>query len=134
MELHLKISGVLLIGLALLHAVFPRQFRWREELAPLGLLSRQIMYVHTLFIAVTILLMGMLCVTSASDLATTTFGRRISLGLAVFWGLRLLIQFFGYSSELWRGKPFETAMHVTFSLLWVYLTAVFTIIALVSAS
>jgi hypothetical protein len=31
----------------------------------------------------------------------------------------------GYSLEHWRGKRFETFMHILFSILWLYLTAVF---------
>src|SRR4029077_20542952 len=94
----------------------------------LGLMSRQIMYVHTLFIALIILLMGVLCLTSSAELVSTSLGRRVCLGLGLFWVTRLLIQFFGYSSELWRGKVFETVMHIVFSILWLYLSVVFTII------
>ena len=125
MELNLKIIGVLQIGLALLHAFFPRYFRWKEELSGLSLVSRQMMYVHTLFIGLMVLLMGVLCVTSTTELVSTKLGNRVCLGLALFWITRLMIQFFGYSSELWRGKSFETAIHVTFSVLWVYLTATY---------
>ena len=128
MELHLKIIGVLLMGLALLLAFFPKHFRWKEELSGLSLLSRQIMYVHTLFIALIILLMGMLCLTSASELVGTVLGKRVCLGLALFWIPRLLIQFFGYSSELWRGKVFETVIHIIFSILWLYLSLVFILV------
>jgi len=128
MELHLKVIGVLQIGLTLLHAFFPRHFRWKEELSGLTLLSRQIMYVHTLFIALIILLMGVLCLTSSADLVSTTLGKRACLGLGLFWVTRLLIQFFGYSSELWRGKVFETVIHVIFSILWLYLSVVFVMI------
>lgn len=116
-----------MIGLAALHAFFPKHFRWKEELSGLSLLSRQIMYVHTLFIALMILLMGLLCLTSAAELTGTTLGKRVCLGLGLFWITRLLIQFFGYSSELWRGKVFETTIHVIFSLLWLYLSIVFMI-------
>jgi hypothetical protein len=129
MELSIEIAGVLMIGLAALHAFFPRRFGWKTEFATIGLLSRQMMYVHTFFIALTILLMGVLCLTSAGDLVATPLGRRISLGLAFFWFARLVIQFFGYSSELWRGKRFETAMHLAFSVFWVYLTTVFAVVA-----
>lgn len=128
MELNLKIIGVLQIGLALLHAFFPRHFRWKEELSGLSLLSRQIMYVHTLFIALMIFLMGVLCLTSTGELISTSLGKRVCLGLALFWITRLLIQFFGYSSELWRGKVFETTIHVIFSILWLYLTATYAIV------
>ena len=118
------------MGLALLHAVFPRYFRWKEETAGLSLLTRQILHVHTFFIALTVFLMGLLCVTSGADLMHTSLGRRICFGLAVFWGIRLVIQFFGYSSKLWRGKAFETFAHVAFTLFWAWLTALFLMLAL----
>jgi hypothetical protein len=50
---------------------------------------------------------------------------QIALGLALFWMIRLLLQFFGYSPEHWRGKKFETLIHVLFSMLWLYLTVIF---------
>ncbi len=130
MESLLKLSGVLLIGLALLHAVFPHHFKWKEELRDITLLTRQIHYIHTFFIALTVFLMGVLCLFSASELLTTKLGRQVCFGLSLFWSCRLLIQFFGYSSSHWKGKPFETAVHISFSLLWVFLTAVFASAAL----
>ena len=125
MEINLQIAGLVQIALALLHGAFPKRFRWKEEFSSVSLLSRQIMYVHTLFVALVVFLMGVLCFTSAPDLVSTSLGKRVCLGLAVFWGVRLVIQFFGYSSELWRGKRLETSIHVIFSILWVYLTATF---------
>jgi len=125
LELNLQIAGILQIVLALLHAAFPKRFRWKEEFAGVSVLSRQIMYVHTLFIALIVFLMGLLCFTSAPDLIGTPLGKRVLLGLGIFWATRLVIQFVGYSSELWRGKPFETLVHVIFSVLWIYLTGTF---------
>ncbi len=125
MELHLNIIGALLTVLALVHIIFPKYFDWAENLKPLSLINRQMMHTHTFFIALTILMIGLLCLTSAEELIHTALGKRISLGLAVFWGLRLLTQFFFYSSDLWKGKRFETVMHVLFSLFWMYMTAVF---------
>lgn len=125
MDRHLEVIGILLICLALLHAVFPRYFQWRKELEKVSLITRQILHVHTFFIALTVFLMGLLCLTSAHELTSTSLGRKIALGLFAFWFARLIIQFFGYSSRLWRGKAFETAAHIAFSLLWIYLSAVF---------
>ncbi len=125
MEALIKISGVLMIVLALLHAVFPRYFKWKEELRSITLLTRQIHYIHTFFIALTVLLIGLLCLGGASELLHTPFGRKVCLGIFVFWFCRLIIQFFGYSFSLWKGKPFETAVHIAFSLLWLFLSAVF---------
>lgn len=125
MELHLKIIGFILIALALVHAIFPKYFQWKQELQSLSLINRQVMYVHTFFIALVVFLMGLLCVTSAQEIVTTAFGRKISLGLGFFWTCRLLVQVFGYSPTLWRGKTFETIVHIVFSLLWTYLSVAF---------
>ncbi len=97
MELHLRIAGVLLIVLGLAHAGFPRYFAWKKELFGLSLINRQMVYVHTFFIALTVFLMGVLCLTSSAEIAETPLGRKVSLGLAVFWIARLFVQFFGYS-------------------------------------
>ena len=130
MELQLKVIGLLLMALALVHVIFPRYFKWRTDLAGLSLINRQMMVVHTFFVALIVFLMGLLCVTSASDLLNTDLGRKLALGMGVFWGCRLLVQFFGYSSQLWKGKAFETIVHIVFSALWIYLTTIFWMIFL----
>jgi len=125
MEIHFKIIGVLLIALALVHIVFTKYFNWGKELKSLSLINRQMMEIHTFFIALTVLLIGLLCLTSSTELIETNLGKKISLGLGIFWTFRLIIQFFGYSTDLWKGKKFETFMHILFSILWTYLSVVF---------
>jgi len=125
METHFKIIGAILIILAFAHIIFPVYFNWKNDLIKLSLINRQMMKVHTIFIALIVLLMGILCLTSSKDLIETDLGKTISLGLAFFWTIRLLIQFFGYSSLLWKGKKFETMVHIIFSLLWIYMSGVF---------
>lgn len=130
MHLHLKIIGVLLIALALVHIFFPKYFNWDKELASLSLINQQLIWVHTLFIALTIFLMGLLCLTSSDELIETNLGKKIAAGLGIFWVIRLFIQFFGYSSKLWKGKTFETSVHILFIFLWTYLSFIFWAIAL----
>lgn len=129
MIIHLHVIGVLLVALGLVHVIFPAYFKWKAELKGISLITRQILHVHTLFIALTVVLMGVLCITSAEELVRTVLGKRIACGLFVFWLTRCLIQFFGYSSQLWRGKRFETFVHICFSLFWCYLTVVFGMVA-----
>ena len=130
MNLHLKIIGILLIALALIHIVFPKYFNWNKELSSLNLINRQMMTVHTFFIALLVFLMGLLCLTSTNELIDTNLGKKISLGLGIFWTTRLFIQFFIYSSKHWKGKPFETTVHILFIFLWTYLSFIFWTIAL----
>lgn len=128
MESHLKAIGIILIVLSLIHITFPRYFNWKKELQSLSLINNQMMYVHTFFVAFIVFLMGILCIYCTNDIVNTTLGRQLSFGLFVFWALRLIFQFSFYSSQLWRGKLFETILHVAFSMLWVYLTMVFFLI------
>ncbi|MBP6430691.1 MAG: hypothetical protein KA319_02910 [Ferruginibacter sp.] len=125
MQIHFKIIGFLFIALAIIHAGFPKRFNWKLELQKLSLLNKQMMQVHTFFIALLILLMGILCLVSYNDLIETTLGKRILIGFGIFWGFRLLTQFFWYSPILWSGKGFETLMHILFGVFWAYVTIIF---------
>lgn len=130
MILLIQLIGYGLILLALIHAVFPKAFDWKSELATLTLINRQLMTVHTFFVALTVFLMGILCITSAQELLTTALGKKILIGLAIFWGIRLLSQIFWYSPQLWKGKPRETIIHVLFLVIWTAITTIFTIAAM----
>ena len=125
MELQIKIIGYILMVLALVHFIFPKKFSWKKELASLSLINKQLMEVHTFFVAFIVFLMGLLCISSADELVHTAFGNRISLGLFIFWVTRLVFQFFVYSPKLWKGKTMETLIHIGFSILWIYLTLIF---------
>lgn len=130
MEIQFKIIGAAFIMLALIHVIFPKYFKWKEELQSLSLINRQMMVVHTFFIALVVLLMGVLCLFSSDELINTPLGKTISLGLGIFWTIRMFIQFFGYSPKLWKGKTFETIVHIVFSIFWTYISAIFLINAL----
>ncbi|MGI8467635.1 MAG: hypothetical protein ACR2N3_04210 [Pyrinomonadaceae bacterium] len=128
MSFHLNVVGFLLIGLAIVHAVFPKYFNWKDECQSLSLINRQMFYVHTFFIVLTLFLMGLFCLTETQKIIETDVGKTVALGFGIFWFALLVIQFFVYSSELWRGKTFETVIHILFSILWIYLSAIFFLI------
>ncbi len=125
MEIHYKIIGMLLMLLAIVHIIFPKYFNWKEELQPLSLINRQMMVVHTFFIALTVFLMGLLCWLESTALIETDLGKTISLGMGIFWSIRFFMQLFVYSKKLWWGKTFETSVHILFSLAWIYMSVVF---------
>ena len=125
MEIHLKIVGSLLIALSLMHIIIPKYFKWEQELTSVSLITKQILYVHTFFIAFIVLLMGLLCLSYSHKLLYDPFGKVISLGLFGFWLTRLIFQFLVYSPKVWRGKRFETVMHAVFAVTWFYFSVVF---------
>ena len=123
---NLRLVGVLMAGLVVLNLFVPRRFRWREELSRVSPLNRQIFEVHAIFLVLTLGLISALLLTSADALLERTrLARAVLVGLTVFWGLRMLAQWFYYSPEVWRGNRLHTVMHVAFSAMWVYVTSVF---------
>jgi hypothetical protein len=126
LEVHLRVAGALLLALAALHAGFPRRFHWREELARLSMLNRQMFVGHCLFLVLLLVLLGLLMLGLPEALIErTVLGRAVALGLVVFWGLRLLAQWLFYDHALWRGRPFNMAVHIIFSGLLLYFLYVF---------
>ena len=126
LDLHLKLCGAVLLALAALHAVMGRHLLWKQDLASLSLVNRQIFYVHTFFLALVLALLGALSLFGTNALLEPT---KLALyllgGVTLFWTLRLVFQFLVYSPQLWRGKRLETFVHVGFALLWSYLTLVY---------
>ena len=124
----LRLAGVFLLALFVLNFFVPGRFKWADELPRLSLINRRIFQVHAMFIALILLLSGLLLVALPHELLNPTpLARAVLGGLAIFWGLRLWMQWFMYDRELWLGKRFETTMHILFSGLWVFLAATFTV-------
>jgi hypothetical protein len=133
MNLHfnLQTAGVLQILLAAAHLTFSKRFNWKEELARISLLNRQIFYVHTFFICLVLVLFGLLCVVCWEVLlGPVRLARAVVAGIGAFWFIRLIFQFFIYDSQLWRGNRFNTCAHVFFVLLWAYFAGTYCVIFL----
>ncbi len=126
LEVHLRIAGVLLLLLAAAHPFFPKQLGWKEDLAKLTLLNRQIFLVHAGFIVLILVLFGVLALFFAADLvAPSRLAAAVLAGLTLFWSLRLVTQQLIYDRSLWRGNRRNTILHILASLLWTYLVIVF---------
>ncbi|QKW23930.1 hypothetical protein HUT16_36840 [Kitasatospora sp. NA04385] len=127
LEGQLRLVGAALIAMGALHAVLPRFIGWPSDLAGTTLLTRQVSYVHLFFIALTCVLLGLLPLLLAPDLlAGGRLGTALLAAQTLFWGLRWLFEFTVFSPELWRGDRLRTAAHVALSVLWTWVTAVFT--------
>lgn len=123
--LHVQAAGICLLLLAGLNLFLPRHFGWNDELQRVSLLTRQVFHVHCRFIILTLVLMGLFDLLLADELLKPSpLAAAFLGGLGVFWGLRLVTQWFVYDRRLWVGKRFETAMHLLFSLLWLFLSGV----------
>jgi len=125
---HLQAGGVVMAALVVVNLFVPARFHWREEMSRLSLVNRQIFQVHSVFLVLTLGLFSLLLLTCARALIEPTrLSRAVLIGLTTFWGLRMVMQWGFYSSELWRGHRFNTVVHYVFSVIWIYLTGVFAV-------
>ena len=127
--LHLRIVGGMLIVLALAHPLFGIHCDWKKDAAKLSPLNRQIFHVHTFFICLVLVLMGVLCLfyphALLSPAPATLLGKLVLIGLTIFWGIRLLFQWFIYDRALWKGNRLNTTVHFVFTVIWIYFTLIF---------
>ena len=126
-ETHLQIAGVLLILLGVANVFVPRYFDWKRDMAAVPLFTRQVFWVHLIFLVLTLELFGLATLLCAGALVEPgPLSRAMLAGMATFWWVRLLFQFFVYKSELWRGNRLYTRVHYGISVLWVYLAGTYT--------
>jgi hypothetical protein len=122
----LRIAGTGLILLAFLHIPIARYLNWRGEAARMSELNATVFHVHTLFLCLVLVGMGLPALIEPSVFLTpTAAGRWGTWSLTVFWLIRLIFQWTTYRPAWWKGKRFETSMHWFFTVVWSYLASVF---------
>lgn len=126
LELALRIAGASHLLLAIAHIPISRHLGWKADIEAASLLTRQIFWVHCFFICLVLALMGALAVYDPrAIIGRSPLGLYVTGGITLFWLIRLFCQWFVYDSTLWRGKRFETAIHVLFSAIWVFYVVVY---------
>jgi len=100
MALLILIGGVLHFGILTASVCVPRVLNWKQSLAGLDPLSRQVIWVHGIFLALVIVAFGALSVTLSSELASgSLLARAICLFIGLFWAARLAVQFCVFNAK-----------------------------------
>lgn len=106
LELALRIVGASHLVLAIAHIPIARHLEWRYDIMQTTPLTQQVFWSHTFFICVVLTFMGALAVYDPQVLITPSIlGLYVTGALTLFWGLRLIFQWFVFSSDHWRGQP-----------------------------
>ena len=126
LSLNLRIAGAVILGLAAAYPIYPRYFRWREELQAVSMLTRQIFFVHCGFIVMLLVLQALLLLAVPETLIeSSTATVALLVGLMAFWLYRLIAQLFLFDRRLWVGNQLHTVMHGLFTAVWCYLSGLF---------
>jgi hypothetical protein len=124
----LRIAGIVLLLLAAMHWPISRKLKWCDEALLLSPVNAAVFQVHVFFICLILVLMGLPCIADpAIFLERTRAGGLLAWTFGAFWTARLYFQWFVFPRTLWVGKKFETRIHLIFTVLWIFLAALFAI-------
>jgi hypothetical protein len=124
LEMGLRGTGVILLGLVLANFVAAKRLRYAENLAGSEVMVRQIFYVHCAYIISIISGLALLCLGWPQLLLEGGMGQVLSGFFGLFWASRVVVQLTYYDKELRRR---ERGWDVFFLLVFVVLCAVFTL-------
>ena len=100
----IRVAGAIQLLVAALNLALPRSLDYRRNLVRLSPIVRQVFVVHSVYIGLTLLIFGGLCVGFAGELASGTPLARYLMGcLALFWALRIGFQLLYYDRH-WRRR------------------------------
>jgi hypothetical protein len=125
------VGGLLHFGILLASALVPKVLDWKSSLQRLDGLCRQLVWVHGAFIVLIIVGFGVLSVLFPAELAAgDPLGRAVCGLIAVFWGARLLVQFFVFDARPYLKSGWLRAGYHALTLVFAYHTSVYLATAL----
>lgn len=120
----IQLAGALQLITAAANFFLPAKLQYRENLAKVTPIVRQIFTVHAVFIILVLIGFGLICLLFPGDLCgASTLGKFLCGFLAIFWGLRVMLQFTYYDSAVKKEHPLGALF---FGAIFLYLAVVFT--------
>jgi hypothetical protein len=126
LETLIRFGGVCHLSLLIAGGLAAKVLDWRHELRCLCALSRHMIWTHAGFIVMTLIAFGVISLFNAADLASGQGTARWFCGfVALFWGVRLVVQFFLFDPKPHLTSWFLTVGYHTLTVVFTYLTAVY---------
>jgi len=126
MKLLLQLAAALQLLILIASASTPRVLDWRKNLAVLHPFLRKLFWVYGVFVVMVIIAFAVLTFRHADAMAAREpVARSLCLFIAIFWGVRLLVQF-----AIFDARPFltnwfyKTGFHAL-TIIFAFLTFVY---------
>jgi len=112
---------------AVLNLSLVRIMGWKEDLARVSVLVREVFNIHVLFISITLAIFAALTFRFARDMSmgSEPIYRWVACSIGTFWAIRAVLQVTHYSSSHWRGIPSRTVVHIILLIVYPAFAAVY---------
>jgi hypothetical protein len=98
-------AGCIQVVIVLANFYLPGKLRYRENMARVAPIIRQVFFVHASYIVGIVLLFAVLTFVFAGELASGRgLGRFLAVAMCVFWLVRVPVQMFYYDGSLRRAN------------------------------
>jgi hypothetical protein len=119
-------AGIGQLGVLMASALVPLRLDWRRELRPLPNLLRQMYWVYGGYVVLAIVAFGLLSILNSEDLAGgTPLARGLCAYIAVFWGVRLLLQAV-FDAKAYLTRWWLRAGYMILTMLFAAFTVIYT--------
>ncbi len=135
LELLIFVGGIVHFGILIASGLVPKVLDWKESLGKLDGLSRQLVWVHGLFIVFVIIGFGLLSLLFADELTNgEPLARAVCSLIALFWAARLVIQFFVFDAKPYLKTAFLKLGYNGLTVVFSYLAIVYSLAALIGSA
>ncbi len=125
------LAGISHFGILIASSLAPFALNWKESLKPLPKLLRRMFWVYGGFIVMMIVGFGTLTLIFADDLSHgTPLARGICTMIALFWGVRLGVQFFVFDARPYLTRPLYRYGYHALTCVFIFLTITYGFLAL----
>jgi hypothetical protein len=126
LETLIFISGILHLGTLLGSAQVPKELNFRDELPKVAPLMKHWILVAGLYVVLNLIAFGVISLCFSNELASgAPLARAFCAYVAIFWGVRLLIQFFVFDARPYLRNWFLTAGYHGLTVVFIWQTAVY---------
>lgn len=124
------LAGIGQLGVLFASALVPLRLNWRRELRVLPNLLRQMYWVYGGYVVLAIVAFGAMSVFNSEELAGgTPLARGICAYIALFWGVRLLLQAV-FDANAYLTRWWLRAGYLLLTILFAAFTVIYTLAAL----
>src|SRR5688572_9409510 len=114
----LIVAAAAQLSVAVLNLVLVRQLHSRDDQNRETRMLREVFWVHSWFISVTLVIFGAITLRFVGEMSIEPIGRWLAAGIGAFWALRTILQITYYSSSHWKGNTPRTFIHVILLILY----------------
>jgi hypothetical protein len=126
LTMHLRIAGLLYLGLICAGVVMPRAVNLRRHLIVLPPFIRRLFWIYYAFVGLCLVSFGLITITLAGTLAAGgTLARALCAFLAVFWTIRLLAAAFIFDVRPYLTNHFWRLGYHATNIVFAYLPIVY---------